>query len=278
MLKLRNLTQNMSKQKIPPALRQFDDAECRHYRDHLREARYAALADAEGFEQICFALEALGLRLLGQQGDLGNYEDRIGFYARLSPVLTDLAKSKPSGFKTFEALYKTVRNARNDNMHVGAYARHATEAAMELCIGLEEALMINVKRTIGSLMVKSPIIVEAWQPVAYARQLMLMHSFSFLPIWHDEHWWLLSELALVKFLNVSNTQRKTLLGLTINEACNKHSPNLALVQIDENNIYTADTTIDELLERTNDARTLWLVSDDKRQDHLAGVLSPFELM
>jgi hypothetical protein len=67
------------------------------------------------------------------------------------------------------------------------------------------------------------------------------------------------ELALVKFLNVSNTQRKTLLGLTINEACNKHSPNLALVQIDENNIYTADTTIDELLERTNDARTLWLV-------------------
>lgn len=261
-----------------PVLRELDDAECRHYRDQLREARYAALADAEGFDQICFALEALGLRLLGQQGDLGKYEDRIGFYARLSPVLTDLAKSKPSGFKTFEALYKTVRNARNDNMHVGAYARHATEAAIELCISLEEAIMINVKRTIGSLMVKSPIIVEAWQPVAYARQLMLMHSFSFLPIWHDERWWLLSELALVKFLNVSNTQRKTLLGLTINEACNKHSSNLALVQINENNIYTADTTIDELLERTNDARTLWLVSDDNRQDHLAGVLSPFELM
>ena len=94
----------MSKQKIPPALRQFDDAECRHYRDHLREARYAALADAEGFEQICFALEALGLRLLGQQGDLGNYEDRIGFYARLSPVLTDLAKSKGEIFLSVKLL------------------------------------------------------------------------------------------------------------------------------------------------------------------------------
>ena len=35
-----------------------------HYRDRFREARYAALADAEGFEAICFALEALGLRLL----------------------------------------------------------------------------------------------------------------------------------------------------------------------------------------------------------------------
>ena len=29
-----------------------------HYRDGLRAARYAALADADGFEAICFALEA----------------------------------------------------------------------------------------------------------------------------------------------------------------------------------------------------------------------------
>ena len=41
-----------------------------HYRDRFREARYAALADAEGFGAICFALEALGLRLLGKQGVL----------------------------------------------------------------------------------------------------------------------------------------------------------------------------------------------------------------
>ena len=268
----------MSKQD-PPDLRQLDDAECRHYRDQLRKARYAALADAEGFDQICFALEALGLRLLGQQGDLGKYEDRIGFYAQLSPVLNDLAKSRPSGFKTFEALYKTVRNARNDNMHVGSYARHATEAAIELCIGLEEALMTKVQRTIGSLMVKSPITVEPWQPVAHARQLMLMHSFSSLPIWLDDRWWLLSELGIAKFLNVSNTQRKTLLGLTIKEA-STHQPKLALTQIEEINLYTSETTIDELLERTDniDVPTLWLVIDDKRQDHLAGVLSPFELM
>lgn len=263
----------------PPPLRQLDDVECRHYRDQLRAARYSALADAEGFEEICFALEALGLRLLGQQGDLGKYEDRIGFYARLSPVLNDLAKSKPFGFKTFEALYETVRNARNDNMHVGAYARHATVAAIELCIGLEDALMADVKRTVGSLMVKSPITVEPWQPVAHARQLMLMHSFSFLPIRYEERWCLLSELGLAKFLNVSQTQRKMLLGLTIEEA-SKQQPNLALAPIDRCRLYTAETTIDELLAGTDtiDSPTLWLVIDDERQDQLAGVLSPFELM
>lgn len=264
---------------VLPAFRKLDEPECRHYRDQLREARYAALADAEGFDEICFALEALGLRLLGMQGDLGKYEDRIGSYACQSTVLNDLAKSKPSWFKTFQALYETVRNARNDSMHAGAYARHATSAAIELCIGLEEGLMKNAKRTIGSLMVKSPITVEPWQPVAHARQLMLMHSFSFLPIWQDDKWWLLSELGLAKFLNVSRTQRKTLLGLTIAEA-SKHKPRLDLTHIDENFLYTSETTIDDVLERaaTISAPTLWLVTDEKRKAHLAGVLSPFELM
>src|SRR4051794_6122978 len=102
-----------------PSFRKLDDVECRHYRDQLRTARYAALADAEGFGEICFALEALGLRLLGEQGDLGKYENLIGFYARESPVLSDLAITRPAAFKTFPALYQTVRAARNDAMHGG---------------------------------------------------------------------------------------------------------------------------------------------------------------
>jgi CBS domain-containing protein len=262
----------------PQTIRKLDDVECRYYRDQLREARYAALADSEGFDKICFALEALGLRLLGREGDLGKYEDPIGFYARLSPVLKELAKSRPSEFKSFEDLYKTVRNARNDNMHVGAYARHATGAAIELSIGLEEALMINVERTISSLMVKSPITVEPWQPVAHARQLMLMHSFSCLPIRHENQWWLLSELSLARFLNVSRTKRKILLGLSIEDA-NKHQPKL-LALIDDKRLCTAETNIDKLLEMadTPDGMTLWLVIDNNRKDHLVGVLSPFELI
>lgn len=263
----------------PSSLRRLSDAECRHYRDELRAGRYAALADAEGFDRICFALEALGLRLLGKQGDLGQYEDRIGCYARSSPVLNELAETHPAGFKPFGALYETVRKARNDNMHLGAYARHATSAAIELCIGLEEALMVDVEPTVGHVMVKSPISVEPWQPVAHARQLMLMHSFSFLPVRHQQRWYLLSELALAQFLNANQRERKTRLGLAIADAV-EHAPGLVLMPVPPERLLTAQATIDEVLCRARvvDGPTLWLVVDIGREDHLAGVLSPFELM
>ncbi len=48
-----------------------------YYRDRIRQARYAALADAEGFEQVCFALEELGVHLLGKQKDLGEYSKAL---------------------------------------------------------------------------------------------------------------------------------------------------------------------------------------------------------
>jgi hypothetical protein len=257
-------------------MRKLDASECLHYRDQLRAARYAALADAEAFSEICFALEALGLRLLGRQGDLGAYEERISVYALKSPVFNGLSKKLQSQFKTFDALYRTVRTARNDAMHIGAYARHATEAAIELCIGLEEALMMGVKRTVGNVMVKSPIVIEPWRPVAHARQLMLMHSFSFLPVRFQERWWLVSELGLAKFLNVSSNVKLDRLGLTIADA----QKDLGLIEIPNEQLLSATHPVDDVLRdaKVKDGPTLWLVVEEERKDHLAGVLSPFELM
>lgn len=139
--------------------------------------------------------------------------------------------------------------------------------------------MVDVKPTVGQVMVKSPITVEPWQPVAHARQLMLMHSFSFLPIRHQQAWHLLSELALAQFLNASQTARRTRLGLTVEEAVG-YTPALELVPVLRDRLLAAQTTIDDVLcdARTADGPTLWLVIDDGREDHLAGVLSPFELM
>lgn len=258
-------------------MRKLDDCECRYFRDQFRAARYAALADAEGFSAICFALEALGLRLLGQQSQLGGYENRIGVYAQMSPVLSDLARRLPSQFKNFDALYQIVRTARNDAMHIGAYARHATQAAIELCIGLEEALMADVKRTVGNVMVKSPITVESWQPVAHARQVMLMHSFSFLPVWLADRWWLVPELGLAKFLNVSKNAKHNLLGCTIEAAT---AQGLELVPVASNALLCATKLVDDVLSsaKVSDGPTLWLVVDEGRENHLVGVLSPFELM
>ncbi|MGE4452652.1 hypothetical protein [Castellaniella sp.] len=252
-------------------------AEVVHYRDCLREARYAALADAEGFEAICFAIESLGLRLLGEQGTLERYKRRIADRAQRSPALTTLAKSHPSRLKSFEALYKSVQAARNDAMHIGAYARHATEAAIELCIGLEEALMADVDRTVGNVMITTPVTVQPWQPIAYARQLMLMHSFSFLPVRIGESWWQISELGLAKFLSVNSDMKKWRLGQTIASA---KDAGMEMVRLDKDDLLRASMTIDAVLQRAQVQRgpLLWLVIDEGHPEHLAGVLSPFELM
>ena len=45
-----------------------------------------------------------------------------------------MSASNPERFSKFESLYDLVRRARNDAMHTGVYARHATAAAIELFI------------------------------------------------------------------------------------------------------------------------------------------------
>ncbi len=251
-----------------------------YYRDRLREARYAALADAEGFGEICFALEALGLRVHGKQEALGKYREKIEKFACDSTVLTHLVQVLPSRFKSYRALFGIVLAARNDAMHTGAYARHATAAAIELCIGLEEGLMADpegnvVSRTVGNLMVTSPMTVEPWQTVAHARQLMLMHSFSFLPVRLGDSWRLLSELGLAKYLNGS--QRKTRLCESIECAS---SAGLELVAVKDDALLQPDMRVSDVLQlaQVQDGPMLWLVVEDQHPERLCGVLTPFELM
>lgn len=258
-------------------IRELDSKESVYYRDRFREARYAALADAEGFGAICFALESLGLRLLGEQATLERYKPRIADRARKSTVLAELTSRFPARFKPFDALYRTVQTARNDAMHIGAYARHATEAAIELCIGLEEALMADVEKTVGNVMVTSPVTVERWQPVAHARQLMLMHSFSFLPVRLNESWCLISELGLARFLGVNSDSKKTRLCETIESA---KLAGMEMVELRDEDLLRVEMPVNDVLQRSpiQSSPMLWLVVHDSHPEHLAGVLSPFELM
>jgi CBS domain-containing protein len=246
-----------------------------YYRDQLRAGRYAALADAEGFQAICFALEALGMRLHGKKGALGQYEPKLAALAQESIVLSRLTQTHPALFTSFAALADLVRTARNDAMHTGVYARHATAAAIELCIGLEEALMTHQqepRQTAQDFMVKSPISVERWQPVAHARQLMLTHSFSFLPVLMPDGWKLISEGAMAQFLRKGKKDQVHALALPIEDAMQTG------LRVMPAELIALDADVDELLERPRDPADprLWLVHDD--QGRLCGVLSPFELM
>lgn len=243
-------------------------------RDRLRAARYAALADAEGFHEICYAVETLGLRLLGSEATIYRYWPCLRELADYSPLFKTLPRSHPEFFTRFDALYETLRRARNDAMHSGSYARHATAAAIELCIGLEEALM-NVgeaKITVADYMVKTPVTVESWQPVAHARQLMLAHSFSFLPIFHNKKWRLLSELAIVSYLHSKDRdQKSSVLAQSLSDAV---AQGLRLLKA---NKVRPTYAISELIPKAavRPTPTLWLVVEKGR---LIGVLSPFELM
>lgn len=245
------------------------------YRDQLRTGRYAALADAEGFHSICFVLEALGLRLICEKKSLGKYEGVLLQLFNRYEDLIELPKEFPGYFSSFDSLFELIKTARNDAMHTGVYARHATAAAIELCIGLETALMngANMPRTIvKDFMVKSPIIVESWQPVAFARQLMLTHSFSFLPVQRDGKWMLISEGAIAKYLRRTDLAWKKLMGMDI-ESASKNG--LALL---EAQMVGLDQEVTALLDDANDTNPvrLWLVQDSNGR--LCGVLSPFELM
>lgn len=55
---------------------------CIYLRDSLREARYGALADAEGFQQMCFAIEALGQRLTPNAQGLSDCQPRLKLLAK----------------------------------------------------------------------------------------------------------------------------------------------------------------------------------------------------
>ena len=157
-------------------------------------------------------------------------------------------------------------------MHTGVYARHATQAAIELCIGLEGALMKEqqyVRNLVQDFMVKGAVTIEPWQPVAHARQLMLTHSFSFLPVFLDA-WKLVSEYALARYIRSAGN------GSELLSASISHAASNGLELIDARVVELADD-VHELLRDTNGAGPkLWLVQDENRR--LCGVLSPFELM
>lgn len=249
-----------------------------HYHDRLRTARYAALADAEAFSEICFVIEALGVRLVGEQLTMGGLRGTLAELANDSFVLTAIPDAFPALFSHFGALYRQIQNARNDAMHTGVYARHVTVAAIQLCIGFEEALMTQQQQPrtkVSEFMVRGAVIVEPWHPVAYARQLMLMHSFTFLPVRIGGRWSLISEVSMAKFLRNAGDRKKAALGTRIEAAVNQGAePKLELTPA---SVVRPDDDVTNLLNDCGAASPkLWVVDDD--HDGIAGVLSPFELM
>jgi CBS domain-containing protein len=186
----------------------------------LREAREHAFRDAEAFDDIIHVVERLGSFLTGRIGDLGKYKEEIERIAIRSALAEAVSDQWRALHIPFTLLYRLVKNARNDALHQGAFARHLTGHAIELSLLLEDAMRQSLDSAVaGDYMVRNPVCAELWQPISFIRQQMLANSFSFLPVkGSDDIWCLVSDLQIARHLGSDPEGRKPRLARSLKDA------------------------------------------------------------
>src|SRR2546425_10321270 len=242
-----------------------------HFRNQFREARAAALRDAEGFQEVLFVLERFGTYLTKGIQTLNKYAGEIQKMALISPLANDIPERYKSWHLPFSKLYELVREARNDALHQGAFARHLTNSAIQLALVLEDALMSD-QNMAGDYMVREPVCASFWQPLSFIRQQMLANSFTYLPVLPagepSPHWSLISDYRLAQYLREGD--RKDRLAKTLKNAV---SDVLVLEQV---STCYSDTPIREVLE-ISEGKPVLIVERDQ-PERLLGILTPFDLL
>ncbi|HEX8197969.1 MAG TPA: hypothetical protein VF571_17385 [Pyrinomonadaceae bacterium] len=246
-----------------------------HFRDEFRYARAVALKDAEGYQEILFALERLGSFLKEEVAVLGRYKDEIKVLAGFSPLSFDCNKVWHSDFTS---LYELVKTARNDALHQGAIARHLTESAVKLALIIEDAIEEKAElMEVKDYMVRNPVCADKWQPLSYIRQQMLINSFSFLPFFQEAEWHFVSDCNLAKYLNSPcNCEkkkcdcRKVRLAQSLFDAINK-----GLVP-ESSQTVNYSYSINQVLTEFNGKPIL--VFDNKLPNVLLGIITSFDIL
>lgn len=245
-----------------------------YFRDQLREARALALRDSEAFEPLVFCVESLGTALTQKIGTLGDNDYRtkiteLGEHSGLARVIPDLWQEY---HMHFSSLYESVRIARNDALHQGAFARYLTMHAVRLALVLEDAMMDNLP-TVGDYMVQNPTCADLWQPVSFVRQSMLASSFSYLPLLLNQNqqsvWHLISDHSIATYIRYGN--RRERLAKSLREAIDSGG-----VRPEKAIMCYADTPINRALELTNGHPILVNAKDDATR--LLGIVTPFDLL
>jgi len=184
----------------------LDQEAARYFRDQLREGRAAALRDAEGFQEILFALERLG-GLPPQSIGRWRLPERdsrggwcLSFGRGCSCRLPVLAR-------TILAVVQVGERCSQRCFAPGALARHLTNSAVQVAFVLEDALMSN-QNMAGDYMVREPVCASLWQPLSFIRQKILANSFTYLPVWCSTDWRLLSEYQLARYLREGDRKKR----------------------------------------------------------------------
>jgi hypothetical protein len=237
----------------------------------LREAREAALRDAEAFDGIIHVVERLGSFLCQRIGDLGFYKDELEKSARHSALAEEIPGPWRSLHVPFSLLYDLVKNARNDALHQGAFARRLTGHAIELCLVLEDALRRSLDSpAVGDYMVRNPTYAELWQPISFIRQQMLANSFSFLPVKGTKDWCLVSDLEIATYLGTDALKRRQRLAQNLNAAG---------IPLQPAKFCAVDTPLEDALRLLDSSqRPLLVCLKEGDQQALVGIVTPFDLL
>lgn len=242
-----------------------------YFRDLLRNARAIAQSDAESFDEILFSLERLGCFLSkSKDGSLEKYLNLISHIANNSPLAKCIPRKYPSYHTRFKVLSDLVTESRNDAMHQGAYARHLTNHAVQLCLVIEDALMTG-NSSITDYIVRNVIYASIWQPLSFARQQMLANSFSYLPLLREcngtKEWHFLSDSSIAKYIN---KDRKTKLLNTIEEAIKDG------LSTEKADCFKSNEKVKDVLESFT-GKPLIIIEDD-RIDTILGIVTAFDLL
>lgn len=256
------------------------------FRDQFRAARALAQDNAEDFHDLLFTLEKLGYYLRQGKGTgLGDYSSALAKFA--SQTSLPRPASSNACHVPVETLLLLVREARNDALHQGAFARHLTTHATELAIILEDALM-STATTVGDYMVRGPVTADLWQPLSFIRQVMLSHSFSYLPVQDVSGVWkLVSDRKLAEFLrpapanatSPTNTgaappsDRKLRLAQSLASAIGQG------LTLDTAATVPTNEEINKLFAKMNGLPVLVVeTSTNGAADRLVGIVTPFDLL
>lgn len=254
-----------------------------HHLNRLRQARAAAMADAEGFAQILFAIEELGALMTGRVFALGSYRDSLRKLAARSALSWD--ESTTPNTKRFEWLFSIVKDVRNEAMHQGASARHATDRCVDLCLILEDALA-TMNRTVGHLMVTGVVEAKPHETISAIRRMMLSQSFSFLPVKVGERWSLVPDLEVARFLQHEDDAcpRATRLAMSLSSVIGQPSADAtgnqfrrSIQLVDAGAYVTEQQDVSALLSRSFQ-RPVLVTHDGSPRGHLLGILTSFDLL
>jgi len=249
-------------------------SEAKCFANQFRIAREATLKDAEDFDQIIHSVERFGSLLLGKVKSLGGYKSSICEVADRSLLAKEIPEQWSEFHVPFERLYDLVKDARNDAMHQGAFARTLAEHSVQLSLVLEDALRKGYNMgTVGEYMVRNPICGEIWQPVSFLRQTMLANAFSYLPVKKGGAWYLVADLDVANYLAnaASKDDRKKRLAMRLSLATD--------IQLKSARSCFSGTSLEDALKKFDgDPSPLLVERNGTNSAEIVGILAPFDLL